>query len=242
MTARVGNLLYFWLQAHRAQQEGRQLRVRESEHFADWAAVWPAVTDLSIPRLSIGRTDRLLPVPPTHFQQFGTDFTRDELRTFVRQCLLTDAFTRVLSEPDPAKLTVNVRRGDYYDDPDLRDRYGFDLAAYLRAAVESVAGSGGIERVVVVSDDPAWCAVELAWLAEVGPVDVRRGTPVHHLATLASASNLVLSNSTFSYWGAYIAGTRSATTRVLAPSFHVRDVDGGAPWQHDPSWEVVAAG
>lgn len=238
MTARVGNLLYFWLRAHRERGHGRDLKVRESEHFGEWPAVWPSVTTLSVPRLDIGRTNRLLPVPPMHFQRFGTDFTQSELERFILDCLLSDAFGAAMRERDPTTLTINVRRGDYYSDPHLRSVYGIDVDAYLRRAVD-VLGSRDLRRVVVVSDDPGWCAEHLDWLRKVGPVEVAPAGPLHHLATLASASNLVLSNSTFSYWGGYLASTLDDGCHVVAPRFHVRDIDEGRPWQHHPSWSTA---
>lgn len=241
MTARVGNLLYFWLRAHGEREGGRDVRVRESEYFAEWPSVWPEVARLSIARLEIGRTDRLLGVPPLHFQRYGTDFTRDHLERFIRECLLTSAFTAAMTEPDPSALTINVRRGDYYSDPEFRERYGMDLEGYLRRAVDVGTAPGGVRRVVVVSDDPDWCGEQLVWLREVGPVEIVLGGPLQHLATLASATNLVVSNSTFSYWGGYVAGAVSDTCRVVAPRFHVRDVNNGMPWQHDPRWTVIDA-
>lgn len=241
MSARVGNLLYFWLRANTERQEGRDVRVRESEHFADWPSVWPEVAALSVARLEIARTDRLLAVPTLHFQRYGTDFTRSQLEGFIHQCLLTSEFTAAMSEPDPSILTVNVRRGDYYSDPEFRERYGIDLEGYLRRAVDVASAPGGVRRVVVVSDDPGWCDDQLTWLREVGPVEISDGGPLRHLAILASATNLVLSNSTFSYWGGYLASAASETCRVVAPRFHVRDVNDGVPWQHDPNWTVIDA-
>lgn len=241
MTARVGNLLYFWLRAHREREHGRDLKVRESEHFGEWATVWPEMVDLSVRRSDIGRTNRLLAVPPMHFQRFGTDFTRMDLELFIRNCLLTDAFVAAMGERDATTLTINVRRGDYYADDELRSVYGMDIGSYLHSAVDRI-GARDLRRVVVVSDDPAWCEAHLSWLRDVGPVQVAPVGPLHHLATLASASNLVLSNSTFSYWGGYIASTLDDGCRVVAPRFHVRDIDGGRPWQHHPSWTTADAG
>lgn len=238
MTARVGNLLYFWLRAHRERERGNDLKVRESEHFGEWATVWPEMTNLSVRRLDIGRTNRLLPVPPMHFQRFGTDFTQADLELFIRDCLLSREFIDAMREPDATTLTINVRRGDYYSDPELRSVYGIDVDAYLRSAIDRI-GARDLRRVVVVSDDPEWCGAHLAWLEDVGPLEVASAGPLHHLATLASARNLVLSNSTFSYWGGYLASTMDDGCRVVAPRFHVRDIDGGRPWQHHPSWSTA---
>lgn len=237
--ARVGNFLYFWLQAHRVGAAGGDLRVRSNDHLDDWLGVWPALAGLTIERPEIGRTDRLVPVPLLHFQEFGVDFTRDELNAFIRECLFSDRLRERLTPADERRLTVNVRRGDYYSVPEYHAMYGMDVEGFLRAAVAVAAAEAPVDDVVVVSDDPVWCRDNLGWLADVGPVRMAGGGALDHLAALASARRLVLANSTFSYWGAYLAGARSDGVRVVAPRFHARGVHGDAAWQHDPSWRVL---
>lgn len=239
--ARVGNLLYFWMRAHIASSSGREVRVREAESTEQWLALWPALNSLNVARAAIRRTDRHLDVPSLHFQQFGVDFTREQLDDFISSFLLSDGLAAIMEAPDPTALTVNVRRGDYYSRPDYRSRYGMDTDAYLRSAVAAHRLVSDIHRVVVVSDDPDWCTDNLHWLREIGPVDVRRESAVQNLATLASATNLILSNSTFSYWGGYLAGSKMTTCHVTVPRFHVADLNGGVAWQHDPSWHVIGA-
>lgn len=237
--ARVGNLLYFWLQAHRVRAGGGDLRVRTNDHLGDWLEVWPALAALTIERPQIGRTDRLIAVPPLHFQQFGVDYEREELDAFIRECLFSDRLRERMTPPDERRLTINVRRGDYYSVPEYRAMHGMDVEGFLRTAVPVAAAEAPVDEVVVVSDDPAWCRDHLGWLSELGPVRMAGGDALDHLATLASARRLVLANSTFSYWGAYLAGARNDGAQVVAPRFHARGVHGDAAWQHDPTWTVV---
>ena len=57
----------------------------------------------------------------------------------------------------------------------------------------------------------------------------------------AEVAVFTVTNSTFSYWGAYASNVLHGDnhTQVWAPDLHSRAVDGGRPWQHDPLWNVL---
>lgn len=237
-STRVGNLLYFWLHAHLRQAAGREVRVLGNQHVQDWATLWPLIPEqLAVD--GVRRTDRLLEVPPTHFQDFGRDFSRAQLDAFIRARIMTAEFESLRPRPDPHLLVVNVRRGDYYSNDEYRARYAMDIEQYVERAVGLLAAPARIRRVGLVSDDPGWCLEHLGFLRKLGSLDVVTGTPPEHLAYLSSACHLVLANSTFSYWGAYIAAARGHASTVVAPTFHAAHVNGGVAWQLDPHWQTV---
>jgi hypothetical protein len=94
----------------------------------------------------------------------------------------------------------------------------------------------------VVSDDSGWCRENLSWLVGAADaVEFSHNGPQRDLARLASASRLILANSTFSYWGAYISDVvhDGSAGSVVAPRFHVRDLEQGRAWQLDPRWQVI---
>ncbi len=141
-------------------------------------------------------------------------------------------------------MVVNIRRGDYVTNGANWLNYGFDVDDYLRVALtRSVEVGGPIERIVVVSDGIEWCEQNLAWLSQHCETLVFENTgqpPEVHLAMLANAGRLVLTNSTFSYWGGYLSAWRSGRPeQVVAPWFHIRTDLGGAAWQLDPRWSIV---
>ncbi len=237
--ARVGNLLYFWLQAHIARSASHDLRVRANDNFATWTATWPGLSDLTIERSAITRTDRLLEVPDLHFQRFGVDFSEAQMRAFAEEQLLTPEFTALLLPPDPGTLTVNVRRGDYYTNPEYTPRYEMDIEHFVSRAIDEVCTTTSFRRVRVVSDDLDWCRRELPLLRDIAPVDYLEGSQDQHLAALASSAHVILANSTFSYWGAHLAQVVNPECRIVAPRFHSRGVNGGRAWQLDPTWHVI---
>ncbi len=236
----VGNYLYLALYAATQRRAGRPTWVQDTGLDPAWREALPRLVPL-LAGPSEARWRRRTHLPSTFFQAFGTDFTAVDLAVFVQEVILPTLPLPADPTPD---LVVNVRRGDYYDNPDFRALYGFDVPAYVRAAVGQATAGGSVSWLSVVSDDPAWCAEHLAWLAEhadrvtFGAQGVGQ---VGDFVEVAMARTLVLSNSTFSYWAAYTSQALHGVDHggVWAPYFHQRNVDDGRPWQHDPRWHTL---
>jgi len=112
--------------------------------------------------------------------------------------------------------------------------------------VRLAQAQGPISRFVVVSDDPQWCAENLTWLAEGGAaVEITEGAEgatgvLEDFSRLCAAKRLILSNSSFGYWGAFVSGVaHGQAAAVIAPAFGVRGLNGARAWQLDPRWQVV---
>lgn len=70
---------------------------------------------------------------------------------------------------------------------------------------------------------------------------IRTG-PADDLAVLTSADALILTNSTFSYWGGHLNGAHrgGGDPAIVAPAFHARGQStGDRSWHLDPDWCVV---
>ena len=60
------------------------------------------------------------------------------------------------------------------------------------------------------------------------------------LAVLACAKRLILANSTFSYWGAFIAQVLGAQLEnIVAPAFHQGGVPTASELWRDPRWNFI---
>lgn len=106
-------------------------------------------------------------------------------------------------------LSVHVRRGDY-----LRFEDTFHIAdvAYYTEAIKRVCKTNKIEYIFVMSDDIKWCRENL----KDDRMVYVSGHPDHHEMLLMSlCSHNVISNSTFSWWGAWLGETRDKT--IIAP-------------------------
>lgn len=120
---------------------------------------------------------------------------------------------------------VHVRRGDYLKHSHVHQVCDRDY--YLRAL-----GERPLDRhVVFVSDDLEWCRKEFPQASfAAGGKD-----PIEDLVTLALAKNKVLSNSSFSWWGAFLG--QKPGESVVAPSPWIKTM----PFEgvYRPGWKVL---
>lgn len=232
----LGNLLYMCLWAH---QDPEHRRVLETPRLAEWYGTFPSLAALATPRAGVRLTDRRLSVYARSFGRFGEDFTRAQLDDFV-STRLAPAIDRT---GDPDELVVNVRRGDYFDVPENRVGFAMDQDAYLRVAVGRAVAHARPQRVRVVSDGIDWCRARLGWLRDLTD-DVtfaEQSSPAADFAAVATAGHLVITNSTFSYWGGYVRDVVAppGSSPVVAPRFFHRTIRGGRDWPMPPEWSVV---
>lgn len=142
---------------------------------------------------------------------------RDLLRAEVR-----GGFGEMSRLPAEKYAAVHVRRGDYVSNAKYNAIFGTCSENYYRNAIALISGE---LPVIIVSDDVAW-AQEFALSVPLRPAPITVSSGTNHyqdLATLAGASELVLSNSTFSWWGAFLG----YGSKTVCPS----------PWFTDQSRE-----
>ncbi len=128
-------------------------------------------------------------------------------------------------------VAVHVRRGDYVSDPAVAAAHGVLGLDHFRRGLELAAEDGG-DRAVVFSDDIAWVREHLD-LPDAVFVEPAAGRDHEDLALMTLCARHVLSNSSFSWWGAWLAGGGGL---VVAPAQWTRtlalDVDTLLP----PAW------
>ena len=237
-----GNYLYLWTTAWARQRHtGERWLVRYKPKMNPWLEEFPQLRALTVDEVDVGWRQRRT---VEWGQHAGRDFRVKDLRDFARDLLLaSENFRgRMAARPRDA-VVVNVRRGDYYTNERLAAVFGFDIPGYVNAALQRIPGDRQ-KRVVVVSDDPEWCATNLTFVRQGRSVSFM---PTPHdmfddLAQRAVARDLILANSTFSYWGGYLASARSARERprtVFAPlHFNRLYSDGESPLLL-PEWTAI---
>lgn len=229
---RVGNLLYLWLHAYTRTATGETVLVRGSRESDEWCQVFPALQAYSLGADQIRFSDRREFESTWLYQRFGVDFSRDQLQEFVHAVLAPS-----LAHTALPGIVVNVRRGDFYGTA-FEAKHGFDSAAYVRAAIQRFDAG---QQVHVVSDDPPWCRAHLGEILSerASAVTYAEPDPARNLATLASSTQIVGANSTFSYWGAYIADALHSDAHIVMPKFHARMAHGTDAHQLDPRWAAL---
>lgn len=237
-----GNYLYFWRYAYARREAGQAVSVLVHPSARPWIEQFPKLGALSITPAEVRFLDAR--VVGHNSSEFDVDFGAEDLRSFVSACLTSESWLTDARCTEDEDLLINVRRGDYYSVEKYWRLYGIDQESYIRRAVDQTCRErGSPRRIRVISDGLDWCTANLAWLRELAPVDFGppKRSPFADFAAVANARRLVLSNSTFSYWGGYVSDVLHPDSEgmVLAPRFHRRDIRAGRAWQLNPSWTIV---
>ena len=119
----------------------------------------------------------------------------------------------------PGTVALHVRRGDYLTATSDPPHYRVLGPEYYLAAVKHLARVTEVDRAVVFSDDPSWCEAQLS--LGLPTHIVRRDSPntsaADDMLCLAQARRVIIANSTFSWWAAWIA-TQRGDAHVVAPA------------------------
>jgi hypothetical protein len=121
-------------------------------------------------------------------------------------------------------VSVHVRRGDYVSNRVIGLRHGSSTLDYYQAALEVVQGRVVEPHYFVFSDEPQWAKDNLKI---AGPaVYVEHNGPDHgcrDLQLMALCRHHVIANSSFSWWGAWLA--QHAGQTVIAPKAWFNSAD-----------------
>ncbi|WP_404430576.1 alpha-1,2-fucosyltransferase [Microbacterium lacus] len=201
--------------------------------MASWFEVFPALRALTIASDDIRFHDAREWDHNYRYQRFGRDFSGEALATFV-----ADVLGPHIPVDRSGALVINVRRGDYFADAAAEARFGFDQVGYIRDALGRVSGAS---RILVVSDDDVWCRAELGGdlTAAAAEVDYAPPDPQANFLAVAGARKIIGTNSTFSYWGAYVACVLQGDAEIVMPQFHARTSVGTDAYQLDPRWIAI---
>jgi hypothetical protein len=115
-------------------------------------------------------------------------------------------------------VAIHVRRGDYVSDPVVRRVHPVQPVSYYRSAVDFLLRRGVSNPwFYLFSDDPDWCRANIEIPAH--PVtyvaDYQVGSSVAELELMRRCRHHVIANSSFSWWGAWLAEHREQI--VVAP-------------------------
>ena len=107
--------------------------------------------------------------------------------------------------PDDS-TAIQVRRGDYHKFP---DHHPLMSVEYYQEAVKRVKTS----KIYIFSDDINWCKANLNFDI---PIEYVKDEDYNELYLISLCKNIIISNSTFGWWGAYLNNRTDST--IIVPS------------------------
>jgi hypothetical protein len=133
----------------------------------------------------------------------------NDLRTLAEEARTTDS------------VAVHVRRTDY-----LHQSHKFinHSMAYYRSAVHLLSETVRHTKHFVFSDDIQWCRKNMTFMRDARFVDSSSRTAMSELTLMSLCRHHIISNSTFSWWGAWLgssAGITICPRRWYAEDGHV---------------------
>lgn len=105
-----------------------------------------------------------------------------------------------------SQVGIHIRRGDYIGNPFYVDLTQTDYYERAMALFPS-------EKFLVFSDDQEWCKEKFKDNPDVQVMD--KGNEVEDLNLLASCKDIIIANSSFSFWAAYL--NPNPSKRIIAP-------------------------
>lgn len=127
-------------------------------------------------------------------------------------------------------IALHIRRGDFI----INSANHANLPiGYYEAALKKF----GIDRqVVIFSDDPSWCKEQPLFSDDRFFVS-EGNSSYHDLYLMSKCSDFIIANSTFSWWGAWLANTG----KVVAPSlwFGPNNVDKNTKDLYLEDWVIL---
>jgi len=111
-------------------------------------------------------------------------------------------------------ISLHVRRGDYFSQ-DYIDRYGVCDVAYFEKAIEKLTDGLPNFRIFIFSDEPEWVKANLHLPVNHVFVENENLHPYWHIWLMSRCRDHIISNSSFSWWGAYMG--KHPEKRVVAP-------------------------
>jgi hypothetical protein len=117
---------------------------------------------------------------------------------------------------DSNSVCIHVRRTDYITDARYANIIRPCSIAYYMQALDRMNDSIEDPTYFVFSDEPDWCRANLDFNRKVYYIDANGpGEPWKDLHLISQCRHHIIANSTFSWWGAWLA--QHAEQKVIAP-------------------------
>lgn len=241
---RLGNHLYYLLHCNLENKKTvfKNYYLLEDDNLKEWLIKFPMLRKLvknesELKLLDIKKKDYCF------YQRFGDDFNEEELNSFIDFFVKPEILKAKSVKFNSDDLVLNLRIGDYYASVH-ESKYGFNQIEYVEFIFNNSTQFSlkKYNKIIVISDDQNWCRKHLTFLnrhTDELIISDDYNDPFVCLIGISLSQNLIISNSTFSYWGAYISNRINGGYNTIAPAFHSRSVKEEIAYQLNPKWIIV---
>jgi hypothetical protein len=151
----------------------------------------------------------------------GGSLISEKIRTLARPAW-SEGYLELIKS-GRGSVSLHIRRGDYLQ-AETHNIHGLAGAEYFERAIRLVRGLGCEGPILVYSDDLGRAIQELDGIDGIVPVkSPADADPLDVLRLMSDGAAVITSNSTFSWWAAYINDV--STRPVVCPT----------PWFQDPT-------
>lgn len=130
------------------------------------------------------------------------------------------SFSGIIANPVEERIAVHMRYGDYRTNHHARSFHGLTDPSYFVESISLALAKGEKPEILILSDEPDYAFKELSTAGLDKELKIEFGNSkdqLGDLAFMASSTTVVTSNSSFSWWGSWIASQR-CSAKVFMPT------------------------
>jgi len=146
-------------------------------------------------------------------------------------------FAPVVTNQKLDRILMHLRFGDYSDDPKTKSVHAFTSPSYFKEAIALQNGNSSLGQDISIVTDNSQLAINL-----LNSIDsklsfqiISNEEPIADLIEISSSSNVIISNSTFSWWGAWFA-SKLHGSKIIFPRPWFADLTNPELPLYVPSW------
>lgn len=174
-----------------------------------------------------------------YFQKFMfPDFVREEI---IAKLSESSEFNISKNQKPLERICVHMRYGDYASNLQTRKFHGLTTVNYYVEQVQKLSQEFGIQKVLIVSDGADRAYSEFSELLTDDNIEISLSSSTSDqsdLSEIANSSVVVTSNSSFSWWGAWLAHTMNNST-IVCPDPWFADASISNPHLIKPVWRTA---
>ncbi|MCH8466616.1 MAG: alpha-1,2-fucosyltransferase [Roseinatronobacter sp.] len=135
-------------------------------------------------------------------------------------------------------VAIHIRRGDYISDPGSLKFHGFCDWNYYDKAVSIIIEKTGASKFYIFSDEPEVARLHFQDTRSFEIVDWNTGRSSYRdMQIMSHCRHHIIANSTFSWWGAWLADSPEQV--VVAPSSWFQGSDEQIVDIYEPDWIII---